>query len=924
MLWNIEGARTILEKDADNNFFGGCDIVMLTETFVTEMRFDGKSYPHGYRVFQTFATQSARGRPKSGIAVLVKPHLQPTMLTKSAYHVSVNTHNATVLCFYFPPTHDPDDRLLRSHAEISNAFGIRRHIIVAGDFNCRVDEFGGAGDNLINSMAARGLALVNNREETTYVSPNGRSVIDLIFTTAVKARQPVIIPTAARKHQRVTAQLLIRTARPPEKPQRLKRELDVDKLRNHQAQHDFNRGLQTRNISVTADAIARAIVDSSKEISNYQGSHKPWFDRELRELKATTLALLAEHRRDPQERRTAEQYWQHRRRYKEQQNVKRRQYQNNRLTERIRNAEVTVWTLFKHDRTQIPPPITTEQWSDHFSRLYDPTGQPPQLPFRDTPVDDNEAWFNQLFTHDEVTRTISNTANHKAPGPDRLSNEHIKISATVILTSWVALFNLCLTTTQIPEQWKTSTVKAIYKSKGRLDDPVNYRGIALLDCPFKCLTALLNTRLTRNIGHLLPDEQHGFRQGRNTKTPMKDLVMAAHAAIAQPRGSLYALFVDLKQAFDHVDRCLLLDKLHDQFGVRGRTLLLIRNILSENSIRVDDGLELMLPITQRKGVLQGDSLSPTLFNCYIADLAAQLRQTTATFRFYADDLVIWSTEALHIRHSLRLLSDWCNENLICVNTTKTMIVKFRKGGRLANTDQFVYEQTRLAMTPSYTYLGITLQCSLSFQQHVAIKKAAGIAAVGSIREWQRLSVQAALQIYHMKILPLVSYGLDIAAKYLTANQMKQLDMVKSALLKRVLCLHRSSSSTLAHELCRTPTLSQDLKNLGFEFSDNAWQSYATFREERGFNFAEECFTDGPAFSSDEWQQSDFRNRHVITRATSHGFHHLYCNSPGYHKPSNNCLCQLCLRPANNRYHFTTCAFILRYPMNLTTFIYTYS
>ncbi len=73
--------------------------------------------------------------------------------------------------------------------------------------------------------------------------------------------------------------------------------------------------------------------------------------------------------------------------------------------------------------------------------------------------------------------------------------------------------------------------------------------------------------------------------------------------------------------------------------------------------------------TQKRGVRQGCSLSPTLFNIYINELAVLLEQSTAPgltlqdqnikLLLYADDLVLLSSTPQGLQQHLDLLDNYC-------------------------------------------------------------------------------------------------------------------------------------------------------------------------------------------------------------------------------------------------------------------------
>ena len=78
--------------------------------------------------------------------------------------------------------------------------------IYCGDFNCRVDEkIDSKGELLLEYMENNGFCNINI-QKPTYISRNGESLIDLIFTNKPTDLQEIAIePTILRKHQKVTS-----------------------------------------------------------------------------------------------------------------------------------------------------------------------------------------------------------------------------------------------------------------------------------------------------------------------------------------------------------------------------------------------------------------------------------------------------------------------------------------------------------------------------------------------------------------------------------------------------------------------------------------------------------------------------------------------------------------------------------------------
>jgi len=77
------------------------------------------------------------------------------------------------------------------------------------------------------------------------------------------------------------------------------------------------------------------------------------------------------------------------------------------------------------------------------------------------------------------------------------------------------LFNVILESGLFAEVWSKGIILPIYKNKGDVKDPDNYRGITILSCLGKLFTSVINKRLILYLesNHILCEEQAGFRKG---------------------------------------------------------------------------------------------------------------------------------------------------------------------------------------------------------------------------------------------------------------------------------------------------------------------------------------------------------------------------------------------------------------------------
>ena len=97
-----------------------------------------------------------------------------------------------------------------------------------------------------------------------------------------------------------------------------------------------------------------------------------------------------------------------------------------------------------------------------------------------------------------------------------------------------------------------------------------------------------------------------------------------------------------------------------------------------------------------------------------------------TVQLYADDTVIYFSNKCHIyakdilQRDLDNLQVWCHKNKLIVNVKKTKSMIFgttKKIGSLSNLD-LKMQNMSLSQVTSYKYLGVVLDQSLTYTQHL--------------------------------------------------------------------------------------------------------------------------------------------------------------------------------------------------------------
>ena len=154
------------------------------------------------------------------------------------------------------------------------------------------------------------------------------------------------------------------------------------------------------------------------------------------------------------------------------------------------------------------------------------------------------------------------------------------------------------------------------------------------------------------------------------------------------RKKLYACFVDFRKAFDSLWHVGLMYKLFEHFNIGGKFYCIIRSMYknAKSCVKLKEGITDTFRI--QKGIKQGDTLSPYLFNLYLNDInkifncdencPPLLMSKLVGCLLYADDLLIISQTKEGLQHSLDNLYDYCNMWKLQLNVKKAKVVIFSK------------------------------------------------------------------------------------------------------------------------------------------------------------------------------------------------------------------------------------------------------
>ena len=409
---------------------------------------------------------------------------------------------------------------------------------------------------------------------------------------------------------------------------------------------------------------------------------------------------------------------------------------------------------------------------------------------------DNED-LNSNFTTDEVKNIVMKCKNGKASGIDSIPYEALKNDQAIsVLTH---MFQLCFDCGKVPSMWLRSIINPIAKSKDNDPRiPLNYRGISLICCTSKIYSSLLNNRIIKYLNHTnkIADEQNGFRKGRSCSDHIFSLDTVLRSLVKDK--PVFAAFVDFKKAFDCINKNFLFFKILRN-NIEGKLYWAVKALYANNEACVKVNNYLTSWFQCKKGVRQGDTLSPTLFSIFINDLATDIKRLNMGVKFgdedlsillYADDVVLLSDNAEHLQSMLDTLHTWCTKWKVFINKENSNIVHFRKVNSRQSTHNFKVGPLIIDYASQYEYLGIIFTEYLSFDKNAEALADSGRRALGALvsklKKNNFMGYQTYTKLYNSCVIPVLDYGSEIWG----FKQYSYQDVVQNKALRIYLGVHR--------------------------------------------------------------------------------------------------------------------------------------
>jgi Reverse transcriptase (RNA-dependent DNA polymerase) len=352
---------------------------------------------------------------------------------------------------------------------------------------------------------------------------------------------------------------------------------------------------------------------------------------------------------------------------------------------------------------------TLQQMEDFWRPIY----EHPSQPFRGERQESVQVHYGLLrpVSAEEVRESFPDPTT--SSGTDRVrARQWLRVPALAI----AAIFNVFLLHERSLET--LLECRTVFIPKGAGANPGEYRPISVASVVLRHYHKLLAKRLTSALS--FDTAQKGFLEGdgvgENIVT-LETLIWSARKGLRE----MHAAVLDVAKAFDSVSHDAIAPALQAK-GVPGPIIRYILYTYKHASLRLTVQGNTSAPIRPRRGVLQGDPLSPINFIC-VFDLAVQRIPPEIGFKMdnrvfgrlgFADDWVLLAGSKPAMRLALAVMEEELEDLGMRLNSDKCSVLSLVPSGKYKKIKVITASEFSLSGQPlkqigvqqTFKYLGV--------------------------------------------------------------------------------------------------------------------------------------------------------------------------------------------------------------------------
>ena len=246
---------------------------------------------------------------------------------------------------------------------------------------------------------------------------------------------------------------------------------------------------------------------------------------------------------------------------------------------------------------------------------------------------------------------------------------------------------------------------------------------------------------------LISPNQSGFKPGDSCINHLLSITHDIYKSFDSGY-EVRGVFLDISKAFDKVWHDGIILKL-EQNGMSGKLHILLHDFLVNRKQRVVLNGQVSSWVNVKSGVPQGSVLAPLLF-IYINDLPKGL---SSNAKLFADDTSLFS-----VIHDSSTTRNDLNDDLVKINywayhwkmsfnpdpNKQAQEVIFSRNTKKINPPPLTFNRSTVSQSTSQKHLGMILDASLSFEEHLISVQSKTNKTIGLLRKLQNTLPRQAL------------------------------------------------------------------------------------------------------------------------------------------------------------------------------------
>ena len=302
--------------------------------------------------------------------------------------------------------------------------------------------------------------------------------------------------------------------------------------------------------------------------------------------------------------------------------------------------------------------------------------------------------------------------------------------------------NVSLEQGVFPDSWKMAIIRPLLKKLGFELITSNYRPVSNLSFLSKVLEKVVLARYNNDCDrhNLIPSFQLAYRPKHSCERLMVKLVNDLLWSMERKEATAVAV-IDLSAAFDMVDHNILINLLHETFGIGDKALRWFQSYLENRYCKVKIGKNYLERKSLNFSVPQGSCMGPVLYLSYAASISDVVSEVSEegnprpiSLNGFADDHVMKKSfiptlegnEELciaNIQACLYRVKKWMDSMRLKMNEGKMEFIIIGSGHQIAKCSMTHLDVNNIEVQRSsiIKYLGTHMDEKLSFKEHITAR-----------------------------------------------------------------------------------------------------------------------------------------------------------------------------------------------------------